>query len=84
MLHRKLVPYNLPVLLNINTKVFAISQILMGWKQYEYCYETVELPNPRPTQPKKNQAKSGIWATFSHSKYFFVGWDWFYIGNRIQ
>ena len=35
-------------------RVFAILyQILLGWKQYEYYYETVELPNPRPTQPKK-------------------------------
>ena len=21
---------------------------------------------------------------FSHRKYFFVGWNWFYIGNRLQ
>ena len=38
----------------------------------------------RTLRPKKNQAKNGIWATFSHSKHFFVGWDWFYIGNRLQ
>ena len=25
-----------------------------------------------------------MWATLSHSKYYFVGWDWFYIGNRLQ
>ena len=23
-------------------------------------------------------------ATFNHSKYFFVVWDWRYIGNRLQ
>ena len=28
-------------------------QILLGWKTYKYCHETDELPNPRPTQPKK-------------------------------
>ena len=25
----------------------------LGWKTYKYYYETDELPNPRPTQPKK-------------------------------
>ena len=31
-------------------------------------YETDELPNPRPTQPKKKIVQSGIWTTFSHIK----------------
>ena len=36
-------------------RVFAmIYQILLGWKTYKYYCETDELPNPRPTQPKKN------------------------------
>ena len=34
-------------------RVFAIYQILLGSKTYKYYYETHELPNPRPTQPKK-------------------------------
>ena len=34
-------------------RVFAIYQILLGWKILKYYYETDELPNPRPTQPKK-------------------------------
>ena len=34
-------------------KVFAIYQILLGWKTCKYYYETHELLNPRPTQPKK-------------------------------
>ena len=63
--------------------VFVIYQILLDWK-HQYCCETVEFPNPRPTQPKKNEVKSGIWATSSHRKYFFEGWDWFYVGNRLQ
>ena len=33
--------------------VFAIYQIMLGWKTYNCYYETVELPNPRPTQPNK-------------------------------
>ena len=45
-------------------------------------------PTNSPTQgqpnPRKKQAKSGNWAIFPHSKVFFVGWDWFYIGNRLQ
>ena len=33
-------------------------------KTYKCCYETDEVPNPRPTQPEKKQViKSGIWAT---------------------
>ena len=46
---------------------FAICHILLGWKTckyYESYYETDELPNSRPTQPKKKWVKSGIWATF--------------------
>ena len=35
-------------------RVFAIDQIMLGWETYKYYYETAELPNPRPTQPKKN------------------------------
>ena len=34
-------------------KYSAIYQILLGWKTYNYYHETDELPNPRPTQPKK-------------------------------
>ena len=34
-------------------RVFATYQIMSGWETYQYYYETVELPNPRPTQPKK-------------------------------
>ena len=51
----------------------------------KYFYETDELPNLRPTQPKKNGVRNGVWATFfPHRKYFFVGYDWFYIGNTLQ
>ena len=38
-------------------RVIAIYQIIVGWETYKYTkyyYETVELPNPRPTQRKKN------------------------------
>ena len=51
-----------------DTRVFAICKILLGWKTYKYYYEIIELPNPRPTQPKKKYVMSGIWAPFSQSK----------------
>ena len=39
---------------SIVIRVFAICQILMGWKTCKYYYETDELPNPKanPTQGK--------------------------------
>ena len=33
--------------------VFAIYQILLGWKTYKYYHETDEPPHARPTQPEK-------------------------------
>ena len=38
----------------LQSRVFAIYQIMLGWKTYKYYYETDELPNPSPTQPKEN------------------------------
>ena len=34
-------------------RVFAIYQIMLGWKTCICYYEADELPNPWPTQPKK-------------------------------
>ena len=54
--------------------VFAIYQILLGWKTRKYFYETDELPNPRPTQPKKKIGRKWHFEPlFSHSKVFFRG-----------
>ena len=36
------------------SRVFAIYHIMLRWKTCNCYYETVELPNPGPTQPKKN------------------------------
>ena len=44
---------------------------MLGWKTHEYYYENDELPNPRPTKPKKNQVKSGDWAIFNQSANIF-------------
>ena len=54
-------------------RVFAIYQILLGRKTYEYSYETDELPNPRPTQPKKSSVESGIWSHFFPQQLIFRG-----------
>ena len=43
-----------------------------------YCYETDETP-----QPKANPNQEKIGLNVSHF-FFFGGWDWFYVGNRIQ
>ena len=68
----------------LSKRVFAICQILLSWKTCKYDYETDELPTSRPTQPKENRFKSGIWATSSHIKKLFVGWDRCYTGNRLR
>ena len=71
----------------VNMRVFTIYQILLGRKTYKYYYETDQTSQPKanPTQEKigLNVAK---WATFSHSKYFLVGWAWFLVpvGNSLQ
>ena len=33
-------------------RVFATYQVLLGWKTYEYCYETEELPEGKPNLRK--------------------------------
>ena len=54
-------------------RVFAIYQIMLGWKTCNHYYETDEFPNPRPTQPNKKMVKSGIRATFSPQQAIFRG-----------
>ena len=41
------------VVLTADVFQLFIKKIMLGWKQYEYYYETVELPNTSPTQPNK-------------------------------
>ena len=65
-------------------KMFAIYQIMLGWEAYRYYYETVELPNPRPTLPKKKWVMCGIWAAFSPQRIIFRGLGLFYMGNSLQ
>ena len=55
--------------------------ILLGWKTCKYYYETDELPNPRPTQPKKNLGKGGIWATFYPQHIIFRRLGLFFVKN---
>ena len=53
----------LSLVIVITVTVFAIYQIMLGWKTYIVMKPT-NPPIPRPTQPKKKQVKSSIWATF--------------------
>ena len=38
----------------LRSRVFAKYQVMLGWQACKYYHESNELPNPRPTQPKKN------------------------------
>ena len=60
----------------------AIYQILLGWKIRKYYYETDELPKPNPNQEQLGQ-KVAFGPLFPTANNFFVGWDWFYVGNRL-
>ena len=74
-------------------RVFAIYQILLGWKQY---MNIIMKPSNFPTQgqpnPRKIMLKVVLGPLFPTaniffvccSKYFFVCWNWFYTGNRLQ
>ena len=65
---------------------FAMYQIVLGVKTCNCCCETDELPPTKgQPNPRKNRLKEVAFGPlFPTEKYFFVGWDWFYIGNRIQ
>ena len=44
------------VVVAVVVRVFAIYQIMLGWKTYKYYYETDELPKPKANS---TQAKLG-------------------------
>ena len=65
-------------------RVSAVYQIMKGWKTYKYIMKPANSPTQGQPNPRKNRLKAAFGPLFSHSKQFFVGWDWFYIGNRLQ
>ena len=68
-----------------HSRVLAMYQIMLGWKQYECFYETVEFPKTQDKpNPRKIRLKVAFGLLFPTGKYFFVGWDWFHVGNRLQ
>ena len=84
--NRRVVPYRTLCYhtLRYRSRVFAMYQVLLGWKTYKYYseYKTGKLPNPRSTQPKKKRVKSGqvglkvaSGPLFPTANVFFLGWD---------
>ena len=65
---------------------FAIHQILLGWKQYEHYYETVELPTTQgQPNPPKIMLKVAFGPLFPTKKKLFRGLGLvLYTGNRLQ
>ena len=48
--------------------------MMLGWKTYEYYYETGELPQPKANStPRKMRLKVTSGPLFSHSKIYFRG-----------
>ena len=45
---------------------------MLGWKTQKHYYETVELSNPRPTLPNKNQVKKWHLGHFVPQQIFFL------------
>ena len=43
---------------------------MLGWETCKYYYETDELPNPRPTQPKKNMSNVAFGPLFPTANTF--------------
>ena len=87
----------MPTTLSIHVRIICILIFSPNGHQGVFRFTYVGLENisillwnrrNSPTQgqlnPRKIRLKVAFWVTFSHSKYFFVGWDWFYIGNRLQ
>ena len=54
-------------------------QTILGWKTYAHIImKLTNSPTQGQPNPQKKRLKSGIWATFSNCKHFFVGCDCFY------
>ena len=54
-------------------RVFTIYQVLLGWKTCKYYYDTDELSNLRPTQPKKTRLKAASGPLFPTDFFCFRG-----------
>ena len=65
--------------------MFAIYQILLGRKAYEYYVKPTNSPTQGQPNPRKIRLKAAFEPTFSHSRIFlFVGWDRCNTGNGLQ
>ena len=67
------------------TGCLRIHQFLLGGKTHKYHYEKpTNLPAQGQPNPRKIGQKWHLGHFFPQQFFFFVGWDWFYIGNRLQ
>ena len=67
---------------------------LLGWLQFtKLCWagkyihiimKPTNSPNQGKPNPRKNRLKVAFGPLFPTADYFFVGWNWLYIGNRLQ
>ena len=64
--------------------MLAIYQPLLSWTTCKHYYETDELPNASQPNPRKKMLKVVFGPLFPIANTFPIGWNWFYIGNRLQ
>ena len=76
----------------INTILSILLEVCLRFPKCCWVGKHVNIitkPTNSPTQGQPNpilghKLKVAFGPLFSHSNYFFVGWDWFYAGNRLQ
>ena len=50
----------------------------------KFCLKPTNSPTQGQLNPRKIRLKVAFGPLFPTATIFFVGWDWFYIGNRLQ
>ena len=68
----------------VNFRVFAIYQICWVGKHINIILEPTNSPPQDQTNPRKARLKVAFRTLFPTAIFFFVGWDWFYVGNGLQ
>ena len=66
----------------VNFRVFAIYQICWVGKHINIILEPTNSPPQDQTNPRKARLKVAFRTLFPKAIFFFVGWDWFYVGKQ--